>query len=348
MKDMKFVLIVFSIVFFALALPSECCNKKSAEAKKPKEEKRPETLDTLEEEEDDDSIEAFPDIEEQDILCHGYTPKPTTQELPKAVIFGTRKGGTRALLEFLNMHSLVRRSKPEIHFYDKHYKKGIEWYKAKMPFLTEGQIGMEKTPGYFHTPEVPKRMFETKNDTKLLLIIRDPVKRMISDYNQFVYNNMAQGNSYPNIETFLLKEDGSINEDYPPLKRSLYHQHMANWLEYFPLDQIYIVDGDRFIKEPWKEMEKVESFLELPHQVGINNFYFNQTKGFYCGKEIIENVNSQWTCTRNKCLSKSKGRKPPSVDAGLLQRLYDYMDVHNQKFFKLVNRSDIVWQRPEF
>jgi len=304
-----------------------------------------EDLDNLEED-DDDSIEAFPDIEEQDILCQGYEPKPTVQVLPQAVIFGTRKGGTRALLEFLNMHSLIRRSKTEIHFYDKHFNKGIAWYISQMPFITEGQIGMEKTPGYFHTPSVPKRMFETKNDTKLLMIIRDPVKRMISDYNQFYHNNIKEGSSYPPIQTFLFKKDGTINEHYPPLKRSIYHKHMAKWLEYFPLSQMYIVDGDRFIKEPWTEIEQVERFLELPIELGRDNFYFNQTKGFYCGKEIIENVNSKWTCTRNKCLSKSKGRKPPALAADLLQQLYDFMEPHNQLFFNMINRSDIAWDRP--
>jgi len=343
----KLLLVTFLTYYSVFLLPVQTCNP-SVAPEKP----RPIT-DTIDdssnddlESEGDDSKEAFTDIEDQDILCQGYEPKPTQQILPKAVIFGTRKGGTRALLEFLNMHSLIRRSKPEIHFYDKHYAKGVEWYISQMPFMSEGQIGMEKTPGYFHTPSVPKRMYETKNDTKLLLIIRDPVKRMISDYNQFVYNNLNDGESYPAIETFLLTEDGEINANYPPLKRSIYHKHMANWLEYFPLKQMYIIDGDKFIKEPWSEVAEVEKFLDLPAEVGKDNFYFNQTKGFYCGKEIIENVNSQWTCTRNKCLSKSKGRKPPKLKDDLLQRLYDFMEPHNEIFFNMINRSDIVWNRP--
>lgn len=301
-------------------------------------------LETLDD--NDDSREAFPDIEEQDLLCQGYQLKPTHQALPQAVIFGTRKGGTRALLEFLNMHSLIRRSKPEIHFYDKHFDKGVNWYISQMPFITAGQIGMEKTPGYFHTAVVPKKMFDTKNDTKLLMIIRDPVKRLISDYNQFYHNNLDKGEEYPHIETFLSTSDGGINANYPPLRRSLYYKHMAEWLKYFPLEQFYIVDGDKFIKAPWKEIEKVENFLNLPNEVGEDNFYFNATKGFYCGKEIIENVNAEWTCTRNKCLSKSKGRKPPKMNQDLMNKLYDFFEPYNQKFFQLINRTDIHWAKP--
>ena len=33
--------------------------------------------------------------------------------------------------------------------------------------------------------QVPRRIFETNNATKLVLIVRNPVDRLISDYNQF-------------------------------------------------------------------------------------------------------------------------------------------------------------------
>ena len=65
--------------------------------------------------------------------------------------------------------------------------QGLKWYVDQMPPLLPGQIGMEKTPGYFHTKGVPERIWRTNNATKLVLIIRNPVDRMISDYNQFRY-----------------------------------------------------------------------------------------------------------------------------------------------------------------
>ncbi|XP_023335913.1 heparan sulfate glucosamine 3-O-sulfotransferase 2 [Eurytemora carolleeae] len=105
------------------------------------------TEDEEELQDEDDSPEAFLDIEEDDILCQGYNPRPTVQRMPEAVVFGTRKGGTRALLEFLNIHSKIRRAKSEIHFYDKHFDKGKDWYISQMPPVAEGQIAMEKTPG---------------------------------------------------------------------------------------------------------------------------------------------------------------------------------------------------------
>ncbi|KAH7950033.1 hypothetical protein HPB49_018835 [Dermacentor silvarum] len=51
------------------------------------------------------------------------------KRLPSALIIGVKKAGTRALLEFLRLHPDVRATGPETHFFDRHYNKGIEWYR---------------------------------------------------------------------------------------------------------------------------------------------------------------------------------------------------------------------------
>lgn len=52
-----------------------------------------------------------------------------SKRLPTAIIIGVKKGGTRALLEFLRAHPDVRATGPEPHFFDKNYEKGLEWYR---------------------------------------------------------------------------------------------------------------------------------------------------------------------------------------------------------------------------
>ena len=51
------------------------------------------------------------------------------RKLPQAIIIGVKKGGTRALLEFLRIHPDVRAPGPEPHFFDRHYHRGLEWYR---------------------------------------------------------------------------------------------------------------------------------------------------------------------------------------------------------------------------
>lgn len=101
------------------------------------------------------------------------------QQLPKAIIIGVRKGGTRALLEMLNLHPAVVKASQEIHFFDndENYAKGIEWYRKKMPFSYPQQITIEKSPAYFITEEVPERIYKMNSSIKLLIIVREPTTR---------------------------------------------------------------------------------------------------------------------------------------------------------------------------
>jgi len=52
-----------------------------------------------------------------------------TRRLPDAIIIGVKKGGTRALLEFLKVHPDIRAPGPEIHFFDRQYHRGLYWYR---------------------------------------------------------------------------------------------------------------------------------------------------------------------------------------------------------------------------
>ncbi|KAJ8386204.1 hypothetical protein AAFF_G00176280 [Aldrovandia affinis] len=53
------------------------------------------------------------------------------KKLPQAIIIGVKKGGTRALLEALRVHPDVRAVGNEPHFFDRHYDKGLDWYRSQ-------------------------------------------------------------------------------------------------------------------------------------------------------------------------------------------------------------------------
>jgi hypothetical protein len=52
-----------------------------------------------------------------------------SQRFPDAIIIGVKKCGTRALLEFLKINPLVKAPGPEVHFFDKNFDKGLDWYR---------------------------------------------------------------------------------------------------------------------------------------------------------------------------------------------------------------------------
>ena len=114
---------------------------------------------------------------------------------------------------------------------------------------------------------------------------------------------------------------------------------VRRWMRYFPLEQIHIVDGDKFIKEPWSELGQLETFLDIAPEITQDNFFFNATKGFYCGQEHLALPQSQWSCSRKKCLNKSKGRPKAKVEESTYSILKQFYAPHNEIFYSLVKKN---------
>ena len=51
-----------------------------------------------------------------------------------------------------------------------------------MRYSTPGQITMEKTPNYFENPNGAERIYKFNTSIKLILIVRDPTKKVVSEY----------------------------------------------------------------------------------------------------------------------------------------------------------------------
>ncbi|XP_061666839.1 heparan sulfate (glucosamine) 3-O-sulfotransferase 3-like [Syngnathoides biaculeatus] len=257
-----------------------------------------------------------------------------TRRLPQALIIGVKKGGTRALLEFLRLHPDIRALGSEPHFFDRHYARGLEWYRSMMPKALDGQIVMEKTPRYFVTVETPPRVRAMSQDVKLIVVVRDPVTRAISDYTQIISKT-------PNIPPFEIlafknRTTGQIDAQWSPLWIGLYAQHLERWLAWFPRSQVHLVSGEGLISDPAGEVGKVQDFLGLQRIVTDKHFYFNKTKGFPCLKKPEGS-------SKPHCLGKTKGRTHASIDPEVMQKLRDFYKPHNQRFYQMAGQ-DFGWQ----
>lgn len=241
---------------------------------------------------------------------------------------GARKAGTRALLTFLNRHTDIMAAKDEVHYFDRdeNYSLGTDWYRRQMPFSFPGQITIEKSPAYFHEEVVPGRMHSFNSSLKLLLIVRDPVERAISDYYQLYLKARSRGKNSKRFEDHVLDRDGDINSDYDVLQRSMYSKHIKRWLKFYGLRQIHIVHGEAFIKNPSEELQKVEKFLGLDNQLTSDKFFFNSTKGFYCFQQTAHDVKQQ------KCLGEDKGRTHPYVDPHVIKKLHRFVFIQINPF----------------
>ena len=105
-------------------------------------------------------------------------------------IAGIRKAGTRALLTYLGHHPDVRTAHAEAHFfaYGPNYRQGLEFYRKLMPYSKANQITIEKTPNYFHNSQCAPRIHAMNSSAKIILVLREPTSRAVSDYLQFEKN----------------------------------------------------------------------------------------------------------------------------------------------------------------
>lgn len=257
------------------------------------------------------------------------------RRFPVAVIIGVRKGGTKAIISMLDAHPQITAAKGEVHFFDRsaNFHQGMEWYLSRMPLTRNGELGIEKSPSYFVVPGVPERIVKLSKDVKLILIVRDPVTRTISDYTQLDLKKARKARSRPSFETSILKPDGTIRKSRGIINVSMYDVHFERWLKYFSLSSILVVNGDQLVLNPFDVVSQVEKFLGVEKYFTKEMFYFNATKGFYCWKK-----NSDST----RCLGSSKGHKHPPVSDKTILKLKEFFRPH-MKTFCLMAKVTFSW-----
>ncbi|XP_012157471.1 heparan sulfate glucosamine 3-O-sulfotransferase 6 [Ceratitis capitata] len=249
-----------------------------------------------------------------------------SRHLPDTLIIGVKKSGTRALLEFIRLHPDVRAAGCEVHFFDRHYQRGLRWYRHHMPYTIEGQITMEKTPSYFVTKEVPQRVHQMNAATKLLIVVRDPVTRAISDYTQAA-SKKSDMKRFEDL-AFVNGSYAVVDTAWGPVKIGVYSRYLEKWLKYFPLSQLLFISGERLIMDPAYEIGRVQDFLGLKRVVTEKHFYFNATKGFPCL------FKSEARSTPH-CLGKTKGRNHPHIEEAAIERLREFYRPFNNKFYQM-------------
>ena len=261
------------------------------------------------------------------------------KRFPTTLIIGVRKAGTRALLAILRLHPQVKSCGPEVHYFDQHYPRGLQWYLDQTPDVRDGQQTIEKTPSYFVVKGVPQRILEyskaINKSLKFLVIFRDPTVRAVSDYVQL---NLGVKTKYNRIlqpfEKMVLKKNSSafeIDTSWGVIKTGVYSKHLERWLRYFPRDWFHFVSGEQLVTNPFREVKKVEKFLNIKPHFRRSNFVFNQQKGFPCFRGAANK--------NERCLGKTKGRAHPTVHPRILSELRRYYRPFNEQLYTMTDRN---------
>ena len=117
--------------------------------------------------------------------------------LPTVLIAGAQRCGTSTLTSYLRRHPRIFMAKPkELHFFDMHYDKGMDWYAEFFTPKERHIVLGEATPIYMFDPVARERIAHHLPDIKLIVSLRDPTKRA---YSQFFH---AKRNDKEDLESF--------------------------------------------------------------------------------------------------------------------------------------------------
>jgi hypothetical protein len=175
-------------------------------------------------------------------------------EMPNLIIIGGLKCGTTSIHHYLGLHPEIQMSKPkELNFFveDLNWDLGLDWYASR--FDDRFKVRGESSPHYTNLPVydgVAGRIREHCPDARLLYMVRDPIKRILSHWVH------ATGAGY---ETGDLVETLS-RPDTQYMNRSKYWMQLQPYLEHFDRSQIEVISQEELQRDRDATMRRAFGF----------------------------------------------------------------------------------------
>ncbi|MEG3839904.1 tetratricopeptide repeat protein [Microcoleus sp. herbarium14] len=195
-----------------------------------------------------------------------------TVKSPNFIIIGSQRCGTTSLYTYLAQHpQILTPIKKEMDFFSWHFHRGIDWYLAHFPPMLPGTqfLTGEASPSYFDCREAPERLYSAFPEVKLIVLLRNPVDRAISQFYRLTDLNwevrsldraisdeierLAQNPAY-----IIGEEPGNY------LARGRYIEFIKNWLAFFPKEQLLVLKSEDFYAGAATTVKQVLEFLDLP------------------------------------------------------------------------------------
>lgn len=193
------------------------------------------------------------------------------RQLPDFAIIGAQKGGTTSLYEYLSRHPDVEPAfKKEVHFFDIHFSKGLDWYRAHFPLQGTGVVAGEASPSYLFHPRAAERVQATLPGIRLIVLLRNPIDRAFSHYQM----NVRKGIETLSFEEAIAREPERLRQSDDPdrdqhwrwysyLSRGHYADQLRPWQARFPREHLHIIKSEDFFANPAGVYEQVLKWLAL-------------------------------------------------------------------------------------
>lgn len=187
--------------------------------------------------------------------------------LPNLITIGAMKCGTTSLHNYLALHPQIFMSRlKEIDFFveEMNWSKGLEWYKSHFPksadIIGESSTNYSKYPYY---KGVPDRMHYIIPDAKLIYIVRDPIRRIVSHYIHRVWEGW---------ETRSINDALTDLQDNHYINCSRYYMQLEGYLHYYQPSSILVISLEDLSCDRITTLRKVFRFLNVDPEFKHEDF----------------------------------------------------------------------------
>lgn len=191
-------------------------------------------------------------------------------DTPHFIIVGASKSGTTSLFFYLSQHpQILMPHKKEINFFNRNFDFGVSWYLAQFPAIADGKqfLTGEASPLYMCNERTRERIRELFPDTKIIMMLRNPTKRTISEYYHAVKHHLEERSLATIIAAereLLATQPKKAVESFGYLLNSIYIDKIARWQADFPAENILIIESESFFQRTDEVMQQTYEFLGLP------------------------------------------------------------------------------------
>jgi len=191
--------------------------------------------------------------------------------LPKFLVIGTQKGGTTTIQKLLEKHTAIfLPSCKETHYFTLNWHQPTDWYKEHYLKAKKEQVCGEITPYYLFHPEAAVRIKKLIPKAKLIVLLRDPVERAISQYfhaQRHGFETLQIKDAFDAEELRLSNNNQYSHQKHSYLSRSKYLEQLNRYEKIFPKKNILVLKSeDLFFKNTDIILEKIQSFIGVKHE----------------------------------------------------------------------------------
>ncbi|MHC4822384.1 MAG: sulfotransferase domain-containing protein [Planctomycetota bacterium] len=195
---------------------------------------------------------------------------------PTFLIIGAAKAGTTSFWHQLRQHPEVfLPDRKEVHFFsfDYNFAQGVDWYHSWFEGSESFAVRGESSTSYSARkifPDASARISAYDPNLKLIYLVRDPLKRIESAWQQMLRFGPAPGIYLNGLREIpeAMWVDSSFNravrlQSDALISSSNYLRELDRYRQGFPDEQIHVVFFEDFIADQQATMHRCFEFLEV-------------------------------------------------------------------------------------